>query len=112
MNKDACHFCLFIIANTNNKNWKKGFKFIHISGMYYLFALALYVMVGNVFSVQNRMKTGLHNRLCTERLGKVIKMSYAKVNWDYFDFEAAHDQLCRWSSAVYKQWCDIKISEE
>ena len=73
-------------------------KFIHISGMYRLFALALSVMVGNaeaerVFSVQNRIKTGLRNRLCIERLDQLIRVSYAKVNRDDFDFEAAHDQF-------------------
>ena len=42
------------------KTKKKCLKFIHISGMYRLRALALSVMDGNIFSVHNRMKTGLH----------------------------------------------------
>ena len=80
------------------KNKEKGLKFIHISGMYHLFTLALSVMVGNtkaerVFTVQNRIKTGIRNRLCIERLDQLIRVSCTKVNRDDFDFEAAQDQF-------------------
>ena len=64
--------------------------------MFRLFCLAVSVLVGNaeaerVFSTQNRIKTALRNRLSIERLDQLIRISYAKVTRDDFNFDAAYE---------------------
>ncbi len=52
------------------------------------------IMIGNaeaerVFSLQNRIKTKLRNRLIIETLDWLIRVKYANLGLDEFDFKQA-----------------------
>lgn len=64
------------------------------TAIYRLMTASLCTLVGNaeaerLFSVQNRIKTSLRNRLSIAQLDRLIRVSYENIPPEEFDFDSA-----------------------